>query len=73
VNGQERDVTVTLNAYQRDNLLNALMHIAGIREGRIPARRLDNGDWVREVAGLLGWRGDATDWGNPNFVLDRVP
>lgn len=54
-----------LNDYQRDNLLTLLIAVSGLA-GSSPLVTANTGEWVLEVASLLGWRGPAaTDYGDP--------
>lgn len=59
---------VDLTPHQRDNLLALLIAVSGLA-GPSPLVAANTGDWVLEVASLLGWRGPAaTVYGAPTAM-----
>jgi hypothetical protein len=68
VNGSIPDVWVlTLNRYQRDNLLAALQLII---EGGLPWGLLHTGDWTCEVKNMLGKKVPTRDGEYVSYNLD---
>lgn len=75
--------TVTLNAYQRDNLLALLVACWGWAHESEPdlepedlegglLRVANSGDWCGEIPWKLGYYGSATDWGRPNATAAEI-
>lgn len=57
-----------LTRSERDNLLALLIAVSGLA-GPSPLQAANTGDWVLDVAHVLGWAGPAaTDYGLPNAM-----